>query len=410
VTAPAPGRLDVSLASDGVGVSRSDVGVDRDRPVLAVFGTTSDLEPALAEAIYPFLVAAVHAAARAGAVVVTGGTDSGVFHLLSLAIAGAPQRPVAMLGVAPGALLADGDTSGRDGRTPVDPQLSVLVRVDGDAWGDETLALSRLVSAIAGERPAVALLVGGGDGARAEIIEHLLQRRPIVVLDGSGRLADTVAHGLGSSPDTDLRVLTAAGHVKTIAMSRPATSLEQTLDVLLTPHPRPRRRDRWAVLSVLPHPRLRPQPPDPLLGAGAADRYPALRTRIEEADRIVFPAFAKLDMSARSEQNRYRGFTTLALVGGLLTTMFGALQAWLHTQPWPGIAVATIGAATSALTTVARRQGSLQTYLTARIRAERLRSLYFEHLAKPPGSTDDSSTTIALEGVVAQHEYGPVTP
>ncbi len=389
-------------------VSRGDLGVDHDCAVLAVVGTTNDLEPELAETLFPFLVAAVRSAARTGAVVVTGGTDSGVFHLLGLALAAAEEKPAAVVGVAPGALLADGEVPAADGRPPIDPQLTVLVRAPGHSWGDETPPLSRIVSAIAGGHPAVALLVGGGDGTRVEVIEHLLRHRPIVVLAGSGRLADAVAAGLASSSDGDLRALVATGDIRVVDTTRSPSRLEETLSALLAPGHASPRRERWAVLSVLPRPRLRPAPPGPLLGPRADDRYPALRRRIEEADRIVFPAFAALDMTARAEQNRYRWFTTLALLGGLLTTMFGALQAWLHSQPWPGVVLATVGAATSALTTVARRQGSLQTYLTARIRAERLRSLYFEHLAKPPVTGDDTATTIALEEAVAQHRYGPV--
>jgi hypothetical protein len=408
VTTPASGRFEVVLADANDSVSRAEVGLDRDRPVLAVVGTTTDLEPDLAAALFPFLAAAVGAAARAGAVIVTGGTDSGVFHLLGVALAAAPQRPAAVIGVAPGALIADGETTAADGLTPIDPQLTALVQTPGPAWGDETPPLSRLVSAIAGEHRAVALLVGGGDGTRIEVVEHLLRHRPIVVLAGSGRLADAIAGGLASSSDADLRVLVAAGDIHTVDMTQTPSELEETLCSLLGPRDAAPRRERWAVLSVLPRPRLRPAPPAPLLGLRAEHRYPALRARIEEADRIVFPAFAALDMAARTEQNRYRWFTTLALVGGLLTTMFGALQAWLQSHPWPGVVVATVGAATSALTTVARRQGSLQTYLTARIRAERLRSLYFEHLAKPPATGDDTATVIALEAAVAQHRYGPV--
>src|SRR5205807_1598910 len=115
-------------------------------------------------------------------------------------------------------------------------------------------------------------------------------------------------------------------------------------------------------------------------------------------------------LEARREQNRYRWFTTLAIVGGLLTTVFGALQAWLRADPWPGVVVATLGAATSALTTVARRQGCLHSYLTARLRAERLRSLYFAHIAKPPASdpATEHKELRELETAVATHEFGPV--
>jgi hypothetical protein len=68
--------------------------------------------------------------------------------------------------------------------------------------------------------------------------------------------------------------------------------------------------------------------------------------------------------------------------------VFSALQAWLRSAPWPGVVVVTLGAATSALVVVARRQGSLHQYLAARVRAERLRGLYFEYVAEPPPADD----------------------
>ena len=79
---------------------------------------------------------------------------------------------------------------------------------------------------------------------------------------------------------------------------------------------------------------------------------------------------------------------------------------------WPGVVVATLGAATSALITVARRQGSLLNYLTARVRAERLRSLYFEYLAGCP-ATDEAIRHQGLRNLeqqVVQIQSGPVAP
>ena len=100
MTTSASERLEVVLATSDDRVSRTELGVVRDSPVLAVVGTTNDLEPELAETLFPFLVAAVQSAARAKAVIVTGGTDSGVFHLLGLALAAAEDKPAAVVGVA----------------------------------------------------------------------------------------------------------------------------------------------------------------------------------------------------------------------------------------------------------------------------------------------------------------------
>jgi hypothetical protein len=149
-----------------------------------------------------------------------------------------------------------------------------------------------------------------------------------------------------------------------------------------------------------------------LLEPDIARRYPLLRQQIVDADRLIYPFFAECDTTAQIEQNRHRWFTVLAVGGGLLTTVFGALQAWLQTAPWPGVVVATLGAATSALITVARRQGSLLNYLTARVRAERLRSLYFEYLAGSP-ATDEITRHQGLRDLerhVVRVQSEPVTP
>jgi hypothetical protein len=77
---------------------------------------------------------------------------------------------------------------------------------------------------------------------------------------------------------------------------------------------------------------------------------------------------------------------------------------------WPSIVVATLGAATSALITVSRRQDSLRRYLIARIRAERLRSLYFVFLAKEdwPAGTTPAQQGQWLEEEVAVRQRGAV--
>jgi hypothetical protein len=162
---------------------------------------------------------------------------------------------------------------------------------------------------------------------------------------------------------------------------------------------------------VFPKPRFRAAPSAPLLPEEACREFPLLADRIDEADRLVAPAFVECDQLALREQNRTRWFTVLAIAGGFLTTLFGAVQAWLQSALWPGVVVVTIGAATSAATTVARRQGSLQQYLAARLRAERLRSLYFEHIAHAACGDEENveEAQHQLARRVAEIHYGKVS-
>lgn len=357
------------------------LGVRRQMPVLALVGTTRDLGGELAERLEPLLCAVVEVAADARAAIVTGGTDAGVFQLLGQAVSTAPRSPSLRIGVAPDDLVAGRD-KGASGLTPIDPHLSALVRVPGGHWGDETLPLSRLVDAVAGAQPAVVLLVGGGQGTRAELLEHLSRGRSVVVVESSGRLADEIAAGLPDDPT--LRGLIDHADVRIVGIDD-VEGVRNLLANLL----HERQRVRSALLSVVPRLRFRAVRPDPLLSRDAARRYPSLLQRMLDADRIVFRAFEACDVEAQEAQYRHRWFTILAIVGGLLTTVFGAAQAWLRTAMWPGLLVATLGAATSALTALARREGSLRAYLDARIRAERLRSLYFEYLAGGPEPNEE---------------------
>ena len=95
----------------------------------------------------------------------------------------------------------------------------------------------------------------------------------------------------------------------------------------------------------------------------------------------------------------------LALAGGLATTLFGALQAWLQSA-WPGVVVVTAGAATTAVTTLAKRQGSSEQYRDQRLRAERLRSIYYEYLVATADPAAASTEAAELKVKVALARYG----
>jgi hypothetical protein len=412
---------EVRLSGTEAEVRLVQLGVRRSGAVLVVSGTTAELEPKIAESLLPMLASAVAVAAEHNVAIVTGGTDSGVFHLLGLALSSAPQRPRTVVGVAPDGLISTRPEP-VEGLVPVAPQLSVLVRVPGESWGDETAVLSHVVARLSGRSPVVVLLAGGGDVSRRELIEHLASGRSAVVIAGTGRLADAVAEwrastvldarsGVPRSGD-DLGPLVANGDMHVVSLDESPERLRSVLASLLAPARRRPLRERFALLAALPRWRLRPDPPQALLDPAADRRYLLLREQIADADRLIYPFFAECDVTAQVEQNRHRWFTVLAVTGGLLTTVFGALQAWLQTAPWPGVVVATLGAATSALTMVARRQGSLQNYLTARVRAERLRSLYFEYLASPPASDAPArhQRLRDLERQVVQIQSEPVTP
>jgi hypothetical protein len=141
-------------------------------------------------------------AVRQGLTAVTGGTDAGIFSILGRAMT---ARTAPLVGVAPGPLVT---WPGRDARgVPLEPHHSHFVLVDGQKWGDETEVLLGLARALGAQAPSVAVICGGGPVTRKEVLGHVRDGRPVVVLGGSGRLADELAdaaagHGEGALQGT----------------------------------------------------------------------------------------------------------------------------------------------------------------------------------------------------------------
>ena len=129
-----------------------------------------------------------------GVTVVDGGTESGVMKLMGEALGQAGRKVTPHIGVLPAhAAVADDGTKAED---ILDPNHSNFVLVEGDAWGSEVEQMYRLADYLSQQVPSLALLVNGGQVALQEVELNIRQGREIVVLVGSGRLADDIAQAL----------------------------------------------------------------------------------------------------------------------------------------------------------------------------------------------------------------------
>lgn len=106
-------------------------------------------------------------------------------------------------------------------------------------------------------------------------------------------------------------------------------------------------------------------------GRGA---YPQLAHDFEVLDREVAPAFTEYDAAALRDQNRYRRQQVIIILGAALVTGLGGLQAVFPHQRWPGLLLGALGIALSVTAGVAKDRAALDGYLSARIKAERLRA------------------------------------
>ncbi len=136
-----------------------------------------------------------HLAAERNMLIIDGGTQSGVMELMGMAIAEQGHRS-SLLGVSPaGRVYYPGqpDETEHEERTLLDPNHSHFVLGETDEWGGETVTMYELANIFSREHPSVAIIVNGGAIIISEALYNVRQRRPMIVLEGSGRAADDIA-------------------------------------------------------------------------------------------------------------------------------------------------------------------------------------------------------------------------
>jgi hypothetical protein len=61
-----------------------------------------------------------------------------------------------------------------------------FVLTPGSEWGDESIWISRLATALASTQPSVSVLINGGEIAYQDLAHSVEQLRPVIVIEGSG--------------------------------------------------------------------------------------------------------------------------------------------------------------------------------------------------------------------------------
>jgi len=189
--------VDLTREED-VSAAVETLGLDEPRPVVVVVGGAAglDTEDANLEAV---AAAIVRAAEHCGAVIVDGGTDSGVMRLVGRA---AGDR-IPVVGVVVRALAAlPGSTPAGETAT-LEPNHSRFVLVPGTSWGDEARWIAGVASAVAGPRPSVTVLVNGGEIAWTDVAESVAAGRPVLAVAGTGRTADALVAALADGPQDE---------------------------------------------------------------------------------------------------------------------------------------------------------------------------------------------------------------
>jgi hypothetical protein len=230
-----PGRTALAIgvsASAGLGAALAALGLEGHRPVLVLVGGAAGLDPDLHEPLLDLFRALVPVLTAAGALVVDGGTRSGVMALMGEAALG---TELPLLGVAARGTLrlpgqgAEGRTGANEG-ADLDPSHSRFLLVPGTEWGDESPWIAAVASILAGDRPSLTLVVGGGEVTARDLREGLNLGRPTLILAGTGGTADAVSAAVrgGRAPACDLSEET-GGLVEVMDLGQAALDLPPLL-------------------------------------------------------------------------------------------------------------------------------------------------------------------------------------
>src|ERR1041385_8932517 len=164
--------------------------------VLLLIGGAGALDPRLEDRIELLLDRGlVSAAAETNTIIVDGGTKAGVMEVMGRVIA-ARGRLTPLLGIAPeGKVTYPGgppEGSITEGAA-LDPNHSHFVLAAGAKWSDGTELMFQLVSEFAKSAHVKAVLINGGEETKNEVSRCVERGWPIIVVKGSGRVADEVA-------------------------------------------------------------------------------------------------------------------------------------------------------------------------------------------------------------------------
>ena len=212
------------------------------------------------------------AASETGALIIDGGTKSGGMQLMGQGVVDREHKSI-LLGVAPARKVTypTGPAEGSipDG-APLDPNHLHFVLVDTEPWGGETDTMFELAKALQepfppkpveperttwqrftdwlkeklGRLPAeatkpkanvpiVMALVNGGPIAKDEVLRAVRCGWPVVVIEGSGELADEIASYLKQKPafilDPVLAEIIADGNLHLLGKDEPVEAVAQLL-------------------------------------------------------------------------------------------------------------------------------------------------------------------------------------
>jgi hypothetical protein len=165
------------------------------RPVIVLVGGAGGIKNEHRTLIRQAIQELSDVAEQLGAIMVDGGTESGVMADIGRARSESGHT-FPLVGVAVESLVTWPDrldSIDKKSAAPLDSNHTAFILVAGSNWGDEVPYLARTGTLLAGKRPSVTILLNGGAIAADDLQSSINEGRKIIVLAGTGRYADELA-------------------------------------------------------------------------------------------------------------------------------------------------------------------------------------------------------------------------
>lgn len=205
------------------------------KSVLLLVGDTATLQgDDEAHLVQLFSRGVARALADMNALIIDGGRQTALSELMGQAVADRGRKS-ALLGVAAADRVTyPGQPDSGANREPLDPNHSHFILTDSG----ETDTLFKVAGALANPRSVVTLLVGGDNQARRQILESVRLGWPVIVLRGSGGLADEIA-ALNRKqpafiPAADLAEIIIDGKLYIAQLRGPISSFQRLMEQVLS--------------------------------------------------------------------------------------------------------------------------------------------------------------------------------
>lgn len=211
------------------------LGFKEPRPVIVLVGGASGLHPHHFNRLRSLFANVLIPLAEANkAVVVDGGTDTGVMRLMGQ-LRAVTHAKFPLIGVLPAELaLVPNSVPVAEDAAALEHHHTHFVLVPGRQWGDESAYLAEVASVIAAGAPSVTLVVNGGEVTWKDTLESVRVGRPIVAVEGSGRAADVLVAAIqGRVVDERARKVLASGLLQAVSLDQEETLAKSTLALLL---------------------------------------------------------------------------------------------------------------------------------------------------------------------------------